>query len=278
MFAILQKYDFPSKSQRDIPGYHDAEVVCDTAKVRFSKQITTQMSAQSWLKVLFAILQKYDFPSKSQLPRPILVEYECCLRYCKSTIFQANHNKQPENDSQGSVVCDTAKVRFSKQITTSSQSALHPSPLFAILQKYDFPSKSQQYLKNWIWKVSCLRYCKSTIFQANHNTRAIKWKGFTVVCDTAKVRFSKQITTKLLVYAFYHCCLRYCKSTIFQANHNQMHTSLRRFSVVCDTAKVRFSKQITTILDALRPYYSCLRYCKSTIFQANHNYELLLNA
>ena len=41
---------------------------------------------------LFAILQKYDFSSKSQLDFfPSLAKYGC-LRYCKSTIFQANHN------------------------------------------------------------------------------------------------------------------------------------------------------------------------------------------
>jgi len=44
---------------------------------------------------LFAILQKYDFSSKSQ--RKALADYAVCscLRYCKSTIFQANHNTIP---------------------------------------------------------------------------------------------------------------------------------------------------------------------------------------
>ena len=42
-------------------------VVCDTAKVRFFKQITTGLSAIGRGGVLFAILQKYDFSSKSQL-------------------------------------------------------------------------------------------------------------------------------------------------------------------------------------------------------------------
>ena len=67
---------------------------------------------------LFAILQKYDFSSKSQL----IPEFEDlgmrCLRYCKSTIFQANHNIGAGAAIVGGVVCDTAKVRFFKQITT----------------------------------------------------------------------------------------------------------------------------------------------------------------
>ena len=42
-------------------------VVCDTAKVRFFKQITTKCPFDVIVIRLFAILQKYDFSSKSQL-------------------------------------------------------------------------------------------------------------------------------------------------------------------------------------------------------------------
>ena len=66
---------------------------------------------------LFAILQKYDFSSKSQLDNELRQVARCCLRYCKSTIFQANHNAIHD-------------VSYSEK-------------LFAILQKYDFSSKSQ---------------------------------------------------------------------------------------------------------------------------------------
>ena len=93
-----------------------------------------------------------------------------CLRYCKSTIFQANHNKLSGKDLHGYVVCDTAKVRFFKQITTRLITLLKFRQLFAILQKYDFSSKSQRHLL-----VAFLTL---------------------VVCDTAKVRFFKQITTR----------------------------------------------------------------------------------
>ena len=67
----------------------------------------------------------------------------CCLRYCKSTIFQANHNHICQTPKLKSVVCDTAKVRFFKQITTAIEIELDRMSLFAILQKYDFSSKSQ---------------------------------------------------------------------------------------------------------------------------------------
>ena len=66
MFVILQKYDFSSKSQRAFPPYPLTLDVCDTAKVRFFKQITTKMLRCSTINSMFVILQKYDFSSKSQ--------------------------------------------------------------------------------------------------------------------------------------------------------------------------------------------------------------------
>ena len=196
---------------------------------------------------LFAILQKYDFSSKSQPVARILFDCLSCLRYCKSTIFQANHNSSSGASRKQAVVCDTAKVRFFKQITTTCRPLLTKLRLFAILQKYDFSSKSQQNDVKVVVAFCCLRYCKSTIFQANHNVNRVgglatrlfailqkydfssksqhlvNYFVFNlVVCDTAKVRFFKQITT-LPVFCFcFCCCLRYCKSTIFQANHNQI--------------------------------------------------------
>ncbi len=144
-------------------------VVCDTAKVRFSKQITTKSPCVCHFTLLFAILQKYDFPSKSQRRCYPLFFSPCCLRYCKSTIFQANHNATSRIVFNLFVVCDTAKVRFSKQITTDFLGMVGNLLLFAILQKYDFPSKSQLQARRVSSSRCCLRYCKSTIFQANHN-------------------------------------------------------------------------------------------------------------
>ena len=296
LFAILQKYDFSSKSQRGVYEFFFVPVVCDTAKVRFFKQITTRQAL-----ILFIMR---------------------CLRYCKSTIFQANHNECTTYPRLYQVVCDTAKVRFFKQITTSLQVSSGGRRLFAILQKYDFSSKSQplpfatscskrclRYCKSTIFQANhnvlqeiavtellfailqkydfssksqrqlsdddsnycCLRYCKSTIFQANHNSYRLEVQFQHVVCDTAKVRFFKQITTRIIDRMMTISCLRYCKSTIFQANHNCFASCVVFGFVVCDTAKVRFFKQITTrIIDRMMTI-SCLRYCKSTIFQANHN-------
>jgi len=67
LFAILQKYEFSSKSQRNERYHERRAVVCDTAKVRVFKQITTLLQFFYLRFKLFAILQKYEFSSKSQL-------------------------------------------------------------------------------------------------------------------------------------------------------------------------------------------------------------------
>ena len=66
MFVILQKYDFSSKSQPIYIYNDDPSDVCDTAKVRFFKQITTLLNSVLYRGKMFVILQKYDFSSKSQ--------------------------------------------------------------------------------------------------------------------------------------------------------------------------------------------------------------------
>ena len=101
--------------------------------------------------------------------------------------------------------------------------------LFAILQKYEFSSKSQQIRQTSDTRHSCLRYCKSTSFQANHNDTRKHVLYVGVVCDTAKVRVFKQITTIKRTYFSNFCCLRYCKSTSFQANHNKLRPTIIAF-------------------------------------------------
>ena len=146
-----------------------------------------------------------------------------CLRYCKSTIFQANHNLKCSLTLWLHVVCDTAKVRFFKQITTRTDKRRCCTMLFAILQKYDFSSKSQ--------RVTSSPHIKH------------------VVCDTAKVRFFKQITTVGL--------------------YNR-----QRYWLFAILQKYDFSSKSQRIFCKVKLNGSCLRYCKSTIFQANHNINL----
>ena len=94
--------------------------------------------------------------------------------------------------------------------------------------------------------VRCFVYRKGTIFQANHNKyKEVMFKQ-QVVLYTAKVRFFKQITTRLIRRVIPTSCFVYRKGTIFQANHNYNEYKTARDIVVLYTAKVRFFKQITT--------------------------------
>ena len=171
--------------------------------------------------LMFVILQKYDFSSKSQLWNRVLSSWYGCLWYCKSTIFQANHNNTGQLLSVRIDVCDTAKVRFFKQITTLKNNLKMRRLMFVILQKYDFSSKSQR-------------------------TLAFAYKPLDV-CDTAKVRFFKQITTcvkyPLRAAWMFVILQKYDFSSKSQPSHRECTA---RWDV-CDTAKVRFFKQITTM-------------------------------
>ena len=196
--------------------------------------------------MLFAILQKYDFSSKSQLSKRSLFNVSCCLRYCKSTIFQANHN----NEGGQPIFLE----------------------LFVILQKYDFSSKSQLELARTLSWRGCLWYCKSTIFQANHNSPRICRNIREDVCDTAKVRFFKQITTDFSRGFIFLWCLWYCKSTIFQANHNILGANIQIVLMFVILQKYDFSSKSQCLNGLPFGASSCSRYCKSAIFQANHKW------
>ena len=169
---------------------------------------------------MFVILQKYDFSSKSQQRDADVVDMLRCLWYCKSTIFQANHNPQESNYTFNG--------------------------MFVILQKYDFSSKSQQ-ARERIGRCGwCLWYCKSTIFQANHNTPRLPSSLIKDVCDTAKVRFFKQITTLFYIGKTDTMMFVILQKYDFSSKSQLLQACAPPRSDVCDTAKVRFFKQITT--------------------------------
>ena len=192
---IPQRYNFSSKSQQNCNFCSPCEVVVDTTKVQFFKQITTHKAQFYHITLLLLIPQRYNFSSKSQLQMwSNLIMLSCCW-YHKGTIFQANHNKVLEVFVIGVVVVDTTKVQFFKQITTIIVFVINSYLLLLIPQRYNFSSKSQLTHTHISTCCSCCWYHKGTIFQANHNVlRGDNYKNVVVV-DTTKVRFFKQITT-----------------------------------------------------------------------------------
>ena len=73
------------------------------------------------------------------------------------------------------VVCDTAKVRFFKQITTRRMQGQGAGALFAILQKCDFSSKSQVAIAADLWGM-VVRMTFSTCCGAWAMCRLFVWR------------------------------------------------------------------------------------------------------
>ena len=246
---------------------------------------------------LLLLPQRYEFSSKSQPIRPLLLMMGSCCCYRKGTNFQANHNSAVLINNGYIVVVATAKVRIFKQITTPVRAASRDEVLLLLPQRYEFSSKSQLCSTSDRFMLGCCCYRKGTNFQANHNHAATRGRERSVVVATAKVRIFKQITTGLAMVGVSQRCCCYRKGTNFQANHNQFKHDVPRIVVVVATAKVRIFKQITTrpvnlfhaialLLLPQRYEFSsksqlehvksaaaqcCCCYRKGTNFQANHN-------
>ena len=53
-------------------------------------------------------------------------------------------------------------------------------------------------------EMSCLYYCKDTLFEAIHNTYPTDFVSANVVCITAKIHFLKQFTTEQITCSQHH--------------------------------------------------------------------------
>ena len=143
--------------------------------------------------------------------------------------------------------------------------------LLLIPQRYDFSSKSQHSCRSYSKPVSCCWYHKGTIFQANHNQTSLGTKKASVVVDTTKVRFFKQITTPTLVEMQHNSCCWYHKGTIFQANHNKTELIIIWLMLLLIPQRYDFSSKSQHGGVYRTTGYRCCWYHKGTIFQANHN-------
>ena len=117
LFLIVQRYKFESKSQ-PLTGKTSFELaVPNSSKVQIWKQITTASISHSPNVLLFLIVQRYKFESKSQL--------DGCRR------------------AGDGAVPNSSKVQIWKQITTDAEVSPAAAWLFLIVQRYKFESKSQ---------------------------------------------------------------------------------------------------------------------------------------
>ena len=135
--------NFQANHNSNLVCWSSFPVVADTTKVRIFKQITTHLISFVLLPLLLLIPQRYEFSSKSQLPKQRRLPASCCCWYHKGTNFQANHNYLGTELLADIVVADTTKVRIFKQITTTEAEKITRLVLLLIPQRYEFSSKSQ---------------------------------------------------------------------------------------------------------------------------------------
>ena len=170
LFPMVQRYKFESKSQLDSAGFRNGTrcfqwfkgtnlkanhndssfkllellVVSNGSKVQIWKQITTLLRKVLILRVLFPMVQRYKFESKSQHSDPNKIRKMCCFQWFKGTNLKANHNLP----------------------TFWTFKTL----LFPMVQRYKFESKSQPFVTRLEIATRCFQWFKGTNLKANHNS------------------------------------------------------------------------------------------------------------
>ena len=114
------------------------------------------------------------------------------------------------------------------------------------LQRYEFFSKSQQYLFTWyLFAWCCLPY-KGTNFSANHNYCVHGYLSNKMLFTLQRYEFfSKSQQVVSILFILLRCCLPY-KGTNFSANHNPYYSRIIDNKDVVYPTKVRIFQQITT--------------------------------
>ena len=118
-----------------------------------------------------------------------------CMQSIKEHNLKANHNKYASQMNLYESVCNLSKNTIWKQITTGSGNAKPLEILYAIYQRTQSESKSQQ-KANWRKVlIVCMQSIKEHNLKANHNGTYRFDCDFGSVCNLSKNTIWKQITT-----------------------------------------------------------------------------------
>ena len=119
------------------------------------------------------------------------------MQSIKEHNLKANHNRYVDFDTIGNSVCNLSKNTIWKQITTSNWYCKSRTSLYAIYQRTQSESKSQQDTFRWDRNKICMQSIKEHNLKANHNCICF-WVGKDYsVCNLSKNTIWKQITTLL---------------------------------------------------------------------------------
>ena len=170
------------------------KAVSNGSKVQIWKQITTVPVLAKDEEMLFPMVQRYKFESKSQR--------ETNQNYCINAV------------SNGS------KVQIWKQITTYAGKRHFRKELFPMVQRYKFESKSQLENYGLGTQICCFQWFKGTNLKANHNQDynvERKWQLFPMV---QRYKFESKSQPGWRNGVPLGSCFQWFKGTNLKANHN----------------------------------------------------------
>ncbi len=143
LYAIYQRTQSESKSQLAFQPPPLRSSVCNLSKNTIWKQITTRQVRFFYVDFLYAIYQRTQSESKSQLDSGNELGQSFCMQSIKEHNLKANHNRKSYKDSIDISVCNLSKNTIWKQITTLCGGANRKNILYAIYQRTQSESKSQ---------------------------------------------------------------------------------------------------------------------------------------
>ncbi len=252
LYAIYQRTQSESKSQPRLRLGERFHSVCNLSKNTIWKQITTAWYQCQSVVCLYAIYQRTQSESKSQ---PFGILYT----------------------SSGSV-CNLSKNTIWKQITTIPGYESTGGNLYAIYQRTQSESKSQQDHLVYFVSPFCMQSIKEHNLKANHNRSIVFAVRYYSVCNLSKNTIWKQITTlknmlcqSYYLYAIYQrtqsesksqlsmvmqniqpICMQSIKEHNLKANHNNVDAVVFEFVSVCNLSKNTIWKQITTVFEIIK--------------------------
>ncbi len=143
--------------------------VCNLSKNTIWKQITTTRNSFKISLNLYAIYQRTQSESKSQPVLNVFVFIWFCMQSIKEHNLKANHNGCSTLTKIILSVCNLSKNTIWKQITTNRGNLRNAKLLYAIYQRTQSESKSQQVEIISSIFAFCMQSIKEHNLKANHN-------------------------------------------------------------------------------------------------------------
>ena len=278
LYAIYQRTQSESKSQLRCAYFSCKFSVRNLSKNTIWKQITTRPVSITSAPFLYAIYQRTQSESKSQLVLPSIISTGFCTQSIKEHNLKANHNGISDVELYTMSVRNLSKNTIWKQITTSGSTDFDRICLYAIYQRTQSESKSQPWLHGAVDVAVCTQSIKEHNLKANHNCAMSGCIDWWSVRNLSKNTIWKQITTSANTIYKIFICTQSIKEHNLKANHNSIlhwyfcHSSVRNLS------KNTIWKQITTRYNHDKTQHVCTQSIKEHNLKANHNFTQILCA